>query len=300
MVDAGFRLGRRRTLLGAWYVLRANQVWAPYPDNDPDAAREQMRRFYALVARRITRSLDPARAAALEVEWWRVHRAHQHSAELTTGSGRRSADDDEPVDDPLTAALVALYSYVYAGAAGDRPVGSTACGCTPWTFPTAGWLPAVTGHDPLLTEERRLLDRLATARCGRPSTTAETAGLRPRWPGLPGPARPRPAPPARHRRVPGSRSPSVSSGVEAATARTSAHARSCGDLLGLRHRQRDGVADLVQQVVGGQGAPLVERVEAGGDHHLLDLRPGEPLGRRTEPTEQLVGHRQRAERRSRP
>src|SRR6476661_4191987 len=113
MVDAGFRLGRRRTLLGAWYVLRANQVWAPYPDNDPDAAREQMRRFYALVAADHPQ-LDPVRAAALEVEWWRVHRADQHSAELSDREPvERSADDDEPADEPLTAALVALYSYVY-------------------------------------------------------------------------------------------------------------------------------------------------------------------------------------------
>ena len=33
---AGFGMNRVRTLQGAWYVLRANQVWAPYPDNDPD------------------------------------------------------------------------------------------------------------------------------------------------------------------------------------------------------------------------------------------------------------------------
>jgi hypothetical protein len=38
MVSAGFGMSRRRTLLGAWYILRANQAWAPYPDNDPDAA----------------------------------------------------------------------------------------------------------------------------------------------------------------------------------------------------------------------------------------------------------------------
>src|SRR6476469_955486 len=64
MVGAGFGMGPRRTLAGAWYVLRANQVWAPYPDNDPDAAREQMRRFYALVAADHPQ-LDPVRAAAL-------------------------------------------------------------------------------------------------------------------------------------------------------------------------------------------------------------------------------------------
>src|SRR3954467_11721823 len=32
------------TLWGAWLVLRANQLWAPYPGNDPDGARRCMRR----------------------------------------------------------------------------------------------------------------------------------------------------------------------------------------------------------------------------------------------------------------
>src|SRR6478672_12940796 len=81
MVGAGFGMGPRSTLAGAWHVLRANQLWAPYPDNDPDAAREQMRRFYALVAQGHPR-LDPARAAELEVQWWGVHRLHQHSADV--------------------------------------------------------------------------------------------------------------------------------------------------------------------------------------------------------------------------
>src|SRR5664279_4409896 len=67
MVDAGFGMGRRRTLLGAWHVLRANQLWAPYPDNDPEGAREQMRRFYALVSAGGHPHLDPVRDARLEV-----------------------------------------------------------------------------------------------------------------------------------------------------------------------------------------------------------------------------------------
>ena len=52
MVGAGFEMSRRKTLYGAWLVLRANQKWAPYPDNDPDAARDLMRRFYLLVGAR--------------------------------------------------------------------------------------------------------------------------------------------------------------------------------------------------------------------------------------------------------
>lgn len=95
------------TLLSAWLVLRANQLWAPFPDNDPDGARRAMERFYALVARHHEESFDPARAAELEVEWWRVHRAHQHDG----------ADREE-----LVEALMALYSYVYEVPATDTRV----------------------------------------------------------------------------------------------------------------------------------------------------------------------------------
>ncbi len=57
-----------------------------------------MERFYRLVKRRHDEPFDPAVAGRLEVEWWRVHREHQHD------SGDVSA---------LVEALVALYSYVY-------------------------------------------------------------------------------------------------------------------------------------------------------------------------------------------
>jgi hypothetical protein len=86
---------------GAWLVLRANQAWAPYPDNDADRARRLMLTFYRLVAARHGESLDVAEAARLEVEWWRIHREVQHGG-------------DPEADAPLVAALVALYSHVYA------------------------------------------------------------------------------------------------------------------------------------------------------------------------------------------
>jgi hypothetical protein len=88
------------TIRGAWLVLRANQLWAPFPDNDPDGARRAMQRFYGLVARRHGETFDPARAAQLEIEWWRVHREHQHAD---------SAGDEHALVD----ALAALYAYVY-------------------------------------------------------------------------------------------------------------------------------------------------------------------------------------------
>src|SRR4051812_36746593 len=66
MVDAAFGMRPDRTVRGAWYVLRANQFWAPSA-NDPDAARRAMQQFYQLVARSGQASFDPGRAAALEV-----------------------------------------------------------------------------------------------------------------------------------------------------------------------------------------------------------------------------------------
>src|SRR5205807_1067197 len=92
-----------QTLWGAWLVLRANQLWAPFPDNDPDGSRRAMERFYRLVATRYAEPFDPVRAAQLEVEWWRVHREHQH------GEGGDPDEDQRPLID----ALAALYAYVY-------------------------------------------------------------------------------------------------------------------------------------------------------------------------------------------
>src|SRR5438132_8070462 len=91
-----FGLGPVSTIRGAWLILRANQLWAPYPDNDPERARRAMERFYRLVARRHAETFDPAHASRLEVEWWRVHRELQHDG--SEGSG----------DEPLVAALATL------------------------------------------------------------------------------------------------------------------------------------------------------------------------------------------------
>jgi hypothetical protein len=95
-----FHLGWWGTAYGAWLVLRANQLWAPYPDNDPDGARRTMRRFYALVAARHGESFDVDVAARLEIEWWRVHRHLQR--EEGSGSEQRLVD-----------ALAALWAHVY-------------------------------------------------------------------------------------------------------------------------------------------------------------------------------------------
>ncbi len=96
-----FGLPWPKTIWGAWLVLRANQLWAPFPNNDPEGARKAMKRFYALVKAHHRETFDPTEAARLEVEWWRVHREHQHANE----------NDDER---PLVEALAALYGYVYS------------------------------------------------------------------------------------------------------------------------------------------------------------------------------------------
>jgi hypothetical protein len=96
-----FALPWPAAISGAWLVLRANQLWAPYPNNDPDGARRSMQRFYRLVADRHGEGFDPVRAAELEVEWWRIHRSGQHA-------------DGAPDDGPLIDALATLYAHVYA------------------------------------------------------------------------------------------------------------------------------------------------------------------------------------------
>jgi hypothetical protein len=105
LVQAGFRMRPHRTLYGAWLVLRANQLWAPPVDNDPDGARRCMERFYRLVAADAGEPLDTVEAARLEVDWWRAHRLVQH------GDG---ASQQELVD-----CLVRLYAYLYRCPPGD-------------------------------------------------------------------------------------------------------------------------------------------------------------------------------------
>jgi len=146
MVRAGFGLNRRRTLCGAWHVLRANQLWAPYPDNDPAGARAAMHRFYALVVAGGFGGFEPARAAWLEVEWWRVHREHQHPDRHPAG-----ASESELVD-----ALAALYGYVYGlPAAAVRPAAGLRVDAM---AASDRWVAAgCASDDPLLARERRLL-----------------------------------------------------------------------------------------------------------------------------------------------
>ena len=148
MVSTGFGMGLRRSLLGAWHVLRANQAWAPFPANDPDAARVSMRRFYALVRSSGRSALDPDRAAALEVAWWDVHRRHQHDEGITS--------------DELVQTLNALYAYVYdARPELTRPAAEHRVAAMDLSDE---WVRAGRHlHDPLIGEERRALVASYTA-----------------------------------------------------------------------------------------------------------------------------------------
>jgi hypothetical protein len=101
LVRAGFGMDWIRTLHGAWLVLRANQLWAPFPDNDPERARACMRRFYALVRLSYGEPANPAKAAELEVDWWRAHREAQHSPESAAPS------------EELVESVTRLYCYLY-------------------------------------------------------------------------------------------------------------------------------------------------------------------------------------------
>jgi hypothetical protein len=149
-----FGLSWPATLLGAWLVLRANQLWAPFPDNRPDAARRCMRRFYWLVARSGHETFDVTEAAWLEVEWWRVHRELQHEGEATISV------DDRPVpgDEPLTDALCRLYSHVF-GVTQDEVRAAAAERALAMRLSDAWVLQGCAMDSPLLPRERAALVR---------------------------------------------------------------------------------------------------------------------------------------------
>ncbi len=97
----GFGANWLGALQGAWLMLRAAQLWAPYPDNDPDGARACLRELYALVRLRFGEPADPARAANLEIDWWRAHRKRQH------------APDPAETGDELLDSVTRLYCYLF-------------------------------------------------------------------------------------------------------------------------------------------------------------------------------------------
>ena len=83
-----FALSWPATIRCSWLVLRATQRWAPYPDNDAAGAQRAMERFYRVIREQSGDAFEPTRAAALEVEWWHIHRVNQH--DVTGGDDGRS------------------------------------------------------------------------------------------------------------------------------------------------------------------------------------------------------------------
>jgi hypothetical protein len=110
LLRMGFGTDMARILRGAWLMLRAAQLWAPFPDNDPDGARAHMHELYALVRLRFGAPADPARAASLEIDWWRAHRKRQY------------APDPAETGDELVDSVTRLYCYLFGETgAGVRP-----------------------------------------------------------------------------------------------------------------------------------------------------------------------------------
>jgi hypothetical protein len=145
LVRSAFEMSWLDTLRGAWLVLRANQKWAPFPDNDPDGARDLMIRFYELLKESEKSAIDPRRAAELEVEWWRAHRDAQHPER---GGSQKQ----------LVEALAELYAYTYGEEKDDvRRAAELRADAMEVSdrWVNAGRRP----DDPLLAEERVLLVR---------------------------------------------------------------------------------------------------------------------------------------------
>jgi hypothetical protein len=101
LLRLGFGTDLARILQAAWLMLRAVRSWAPFPDNDPDGAQARMREFYALLRLRFGQPADPARAASLEIDWWRAHRRRQY------------ASHPAETGDELAESVTRLYCYLF-------------------------------------------------------------------------------------------------------------------------------------------------------------------------------------------
>lgn len=71
--EAQFRLPFPVSWLAAGDIVRASIAWVP-ADHDLEAVRAHLERYYQRARRHSGLRFDPARAAALEVAYWDVHR----------------------------------------------------------------------------------------------------------------------------------------------------------------------------------------------------------------------------------
>ena len=97
----GFGADMALIVPGAWLMMRAVRSWAPFPDNDPDGAQARMHELYALFSLRFGQPADPARAASLEIDWWRAHRRRQY------------APHPAETGDELAESVTRLYCYLF-------------------------------------------------------------------------------------------------------------------------------------------------------------------------------------------
>jgi len=74
LVKESFGLSLWQAMYAAYLVARAEIAFAPFPENDIPKAEAYMRQFYQFIKNVHHEDFDVTRAAALEVNWWRVHR----------------------------------------------------------------------------------------------------------------------------------------------------------------------------------------------------------------------------------
>ena len=74
LVKESFGLSLWQAIYGAYLVARAEIAFAPFPENDIPKAEAYMRRFYQFIKNIHREDFDVTRSAALEVNWWSVHR----------------------------------------------------------------------------------------------------------------------------------------------------------------------------------------------------------------------------------
>lgn len=91
-----FRIPFPRSLVAAYYIVRASIAWVPV-EHDLTRVAAHLTRFYALAARHAPLVFDPAHAARAEVVYWDVNR-------------RLSGDRDDPA---LLTALVELHAAIF-------------------------------------------------------------------------------------------------------------------------------------------------------------------------------------------
>jgi hypothetical protein len=96
MIQGQFGLSPAQSLEAAYFATQAQVVWADRGASGGEA-EDLMRQFYALVREPAGGRYDADRAAALEVNWWAVHRNR----------------DQYPDSSALARALADLYAEVY-------------------------------------------------------------------------------------------------------------------------------------------------------------------------------------------